>query len=160
MFANQLLFHQALLFLSLKFEYFISMKCKFRTEYRRSILASHPAAPGSIPKNFSLDVAEIYRLHCLEQSLYNVNWTHLVLASSEPVLQKDVQIQISDHKNRHIFGLFENDRFIFKHRSSFLSSKTFLSSGGKKHSIESWTDVEINCRCWSTSLVRTNWNNH
>ena len=31
--------------------------------HRGSILASHPAAPGSIlgvPKNFSIDVAEIY----------------------------------------------------------------------------------------------------
>ena len=35
-----------------------------------NILASNPAAPGSIlgiPKNFSLDVAESYCRHCLEQ---------------------------------------------------------------------------------------------
>ena len=35
-----------------------------------SILAPHPAAPSSIlgiPNNFSLDVAEIYSQHCLEQ---------------------------------------------------------------------------------------------
>ena len=35
-----------------------------------SLLASHPAAPGLIPgtpKNVSLDTAEIYRQHCLEQ---------------------------------------------------------------------------------------------
>ena len=34
------------------------------------VLASHPAALGSIlgiPKIFSIDAAEIYRWHCLEQ---------------------------------------------------------------------------------------------
>ena len=35
-----------------------------------SALALHPVAPGSIlgiPKNFSLDVEEIYWQHCIEQ---------------------------------------------------------------------------------------------
>ena len=57
------------------------------------ILALHPAAPGlifSVPKNFSLDIAEIYWWHCLKQRqrLDNVNQTFLVLASGKLVLQK------------------------------------------------------------------------
>ena len=39
------------------------MKTNHETKHRGSILASYPVAPGSIlslPKNFSLDVAEIY----------------------------------------------------------------------------------------------------
>ena len=54
-----------------------------------------PAAPGSIlgiPKNFKLDIAEIYSGHCLEQWLDNVNQTHLVLASGKLVLQKSKQL--------------------------------------------------------------------
>ena len=45
------------------------------------ILAWHPAAPGSILgifKNFSLDVAEIYRRHDLEQ------WTEALSCQSSP----------------------------------------------------------------------------
>ena len=58
-----------------------------------SALAAHPAALCSIlgiPKNFSLDVAETYWQHCLEQwqRLDNVNRTHLVMASGKLVLQK------------------------------------------------------------------------
>ena len=51
------------------------MEIKFAIErraawHRGSRLPSHPATPGLIlrvPTNFSLDVAEIYCQHCLEQ---------------------------------------------------------------------------------------------
>ena len=58
-----------------------------------SILALHPAALGlnlSIPKNFSLDVGEIYWRHCLEKwtEAWSCQSNHLVLASGKIVLQK------------------------------------------------------------------------
>ena len=59
-----------------------------------SILISHPAAPGlilSIPKNFSLDVAEIYWHHCLEQ------WTQDLKYQSNP--SSTGQCQASTTKN-------------------------------------------------------------
>ena len=59
-----------------------------------SILISHPAAPGlilSIPKNFSLDVAEIYWHHCLEQ------WTQDWKYQSNP--SSTGQCQASTTKN-------------------------------------------------------------
>ena len=53
-------------------------------------LALHLAAPGlilGIPKNFSLDVAEIYWWHCLEQ--WTEARTHLVEASGKLVFPTD-----------------------------------------------------------------------
>ena len=64
-----------------------------------SILASLPAAPGSIlgiPKNFSLDAAESDSTGCNSgQRLDNVNLTHLVLASGKLVLPKSMGSNLS-----------------------------------------------------------------
>ena len=61
-----------------------------------SILASHPAAPGSnpsIPKRFSDEILKLLRLidgtaKNSDQRLDNVYQIHLVLASGKLVLQK------------------------------------------------------------------------
>ena len=69
-------------------------------QHRGSILASHPAAPGSIPSiptNFSMErvsilVGEVNQQRWLEESgqwLENVDRTHPVLASGKPVIQKN-----------------------------------------------------------------------
>ena len=63
-----------------------------------SILASGPPAPGLIPsipqiisKENIIVVADVNQQRWFEKSgqwLENVDWTHLVLASGKPVLQK------------------------------------------------------------------------
>ena len=67
--------------------------------HRGSILASHPAAQGSvpsIPKIFqrpNFDVAEVNQWHWLEESgqwLGKVDQTHLEPASGKLVLKKDL----------------------------------------------------------------------
>ena len=62
------------------------------------MLASHPAAPGSIPTippqkigGKIIHVAEVNQRRWQQESrqwLENVDWTHLVLASGKTVLQK------------------------------------------------------------------------
>ena len=63
-------------------------------QHRGSGLASHPAAPGSIPRIPEIiDIAEVNQRCWLEESgqwLENVARVHLVPASGKPVLQKEI----------------------------------------------------------------------
>ena len=63
-------------------------------QHRGNVLASHPAAPGSIPRIPEIiDIAEVNKRCWLEESgqwLENVARAHLVPASGKPVLQKEI----------------------------------------------------------------------
>ena len=86
-----------------------SKRMKGVAQHSVSILASHPAALGSIPsvpKIFMrkiIDVAEVNQWHWLEergQQLENVDGTHQVLASGKPELKKENEHKQRENKSR------------------------------------------------------------
>ena len=76
---------------------FFSLKPRGAVQHRGSVLATHPAAPGlilGVPKIFFL-LMQLSFICCTTQNsrqrLYNVNQTHIVLASGRLVLRKKLK---------------------------------------------------------------------